>query len=134
MGVFIGGSKNSNAAECALKIRYVTTEIVQKVKDERYTKNSLAIGHRVGVATSNLFVARTGIRGTNDLVWVGNAANHAAKMSDLKLGYTSYITADVYKKLSDKSKYGKDGRDMWTDLGTEAMGFRIYGSNWRWSI
>ena len=33
----------------------------------------------LGIDTSKLFVARTGIRKSNDLVWVGRAANYAAK-------------------------------------------------------
>jgi len=23
-------------------------------------------------------------------------------------------------------------RDMWTDLGTSSLGYRIYGSSWSW--
>ena len=135
MGVFVGDSKNSSAADCALKINYTTSQLVQGAKDARYPKNQWKIEHRVGVDTSELFVARTGIRGTNDLVWVGNAANHAAKMSDLKLGYASYISGDVYKKLNKKSKYSSsNGTNMWKDLGADAMGFRIYGSGWWRSV
>lgn len=135
MGVFFGDAKNSSAADCALKINYTTSQLVQKAKDAQYPKNKWKIEHRVGVDTSELFVARTGIRGTNDLVWVGNAANHAARMSDLKLGVASYISADVYKKLNKKSKFSnKDGTNMWKDLGTDAMGFRIYGSSWWRSV
>ena len=135
MGVFLGDSKNSSAADCALKINYTTSQLVQKAKDAQYPGNEWKIKHRVGVDTSELFVARTGIRGTNDLVWVGNAANHAAKMSDLKLGYASYISADVYKQLNQKSKYSdKNGANMWRDLGADTLGFRIYGSSWRRSV
>ena len=45
----------------------------------------------VGIDTSELFVARTGIRRANDLVWVGRAANHAAKLS-ARSGSVSQIT------------------------------------------
>jgi class 3 adenylate cyclase len=89
---------------------------------------------RVGVDTSQLFIARTGIRGSNDLVWVGNASNNAAKMAALPTTYPSYITADVYGRLADWAKIGSDGRNMWTDLGTRDLGYRIYGSTWWWSL
>ena len=56
----------------------------------------------VGIDTCELFIARTGIRGSNDLVWVGHAANYAAKLSDRR-GPPSQITEDVYKKLHESA-------------------------------
>lgn len=47
---------------------------------------------------SKTMVSRTGIRGSNDLVWVGNAAN-IAKLAALHSSYPTYITADVYNML-----------------------------------
>jgi len=76
-------------------------------------------------------VARTGIRGSNDLVWVGNAANNAAKMAALSPSYPTYVTEGVYSRLNKKALHSNsDGSNMWTDLGTSALGYRIYGSTW----
>jgi len=51
-------------------------------------------------------VAKTGIRASNDLVWIGRAANYAAKLSALnEAGYPTLITDAVYKKLNEGSKY-----------------------------
>ena len=52
----------------------------------------------VGVDTSELLVAKTGIRTVNDLVWVGRAANYAAKLSS-RLAPATQITSDVYDQL-----------------------------------
>jgi class 3 adenylate cyclase len=135
MGVFIGDSKNSAAAKCALQINWATKNIVAAKIAEQYPNTDFDLKQRVGIDTSKLFVARTGIRGSNDLVWVGNAANNAAKLAALDPRYPSYITADVYNNLNQASKLGGDpAREMWTDLGTSTMGYRIYGSTFWWSI
>jgi class 3 adenylate cyclase len=37
--------------------------------------------HVIGIDSSSLFACRIGIRNDNDAVWVGRAANYAAKLS-----------------------------------------------------
>lgn len=135
MGVFIGDSKNSDAGKCGLQINWASKHIVAAKITEKYPTSNLVLKQRVGIDTSKLFVARTGIRGSNDLVWVGNAANNAAKLAALDPRYPTYITAEVYSKLNEKSKLGGDPkRNMWTDLGTSDMGYQIYGSTYWWSV
>ena len=66
---------------------------------------------------------------------VGNAANNAAKLAALDPRYPTYITADVYNRLNETSKLGGNPKqNMWTDLGTSDMGYRIYGSTFWWSV
>ncbi len=134
MAVFIGDRKNSEAAKCALQINWASQKIVQAKLRKRYPQTTFELKQRVGIDTSQLFIARTGIRGNNDLVWVGNASNNAAKMAALPTTYPSYITAKVYGRLADWAKIGSDGRNMWTNLGTSALGYQIYGSTWRWKL
>lgn len=135
MGVFIGDFKNSNAAKVALKINWAVTNILQPAIDSRYPTNTYRLEQKVGVAASKTMVSRTGIRGSNDLIWVGNAANIAAKLAAIHSEYSTYITADVYNKLSEKVKYGGDPkRDMWTDLGNNDGYGKIYGSTFWWSF
>ena len=62
--------------------------------------------------TSDLFVARTGIRGANDLVWVGRAANYAAKLSD-RSGADTQITEEVYNQMHKSVKFDPNGYDIW---------------------
>ncbi|MCQ9207994.1 MAG: adenylate/guanylate cyclase domain-containing protein, partial [Omnitrophica bacterium] len=100
MAVFIGNSKNSDAARTALKINYAVKNIINPAIQAQYPKTSFSIEQVVGIDTSSLFVARTGIRGSNDLVWVGRAANYAAKLSS-RSGAPAQITADVYNCLKD---------------------------------
>jgi class 3 adenylate cyclase len=90
----------------------------------------------MGIDTSALFGASTGMRGNNDLVWVGNAANVAAKLAAKSSNYATYITSRVYDMLNEDSKLGgEDKRNMWTDLGYQAdYGVRVYGSSWWWTV
>lgn len=132
MAVFIGDAKNSSAARAGLQINWARAQIIQPALDAQYPQ-AYVVRQKVGIDSSVVKVARTGIRGSNDLVWVGPAANNAAKMAALDLGYATYISADTYGLLNAKSKYS-DGTDMWVDLGTSHLGYRIYGSSYSWAI
>lgn len=135
MAVFIGSTKNSSAAKAALRITYLVQEINKLIK-EQYPKTTYSLSHCVGIDTSELFIARTGIRNSNDLVWVGRAANYAAKLSAIgESGYQSYITEEVYSKLSESSKFGGNPRrNMWEKRTWTAQGITIYRSNWWWKF
>ena len=134
MAVYLGDSKNSDAARTALKVNYSVREIINPAIKDQYPRSSYTVRHVVGIDTSNLFVARIGVRGDNDLVWVGRAANYAAKLSD-GAGAPSQITADVYNRLKESSKYGKDGQNMWVQTTAPELGYKtIYTSTWQWSI
>ena len=134
MAVFIGDSKNSDAARTGLKINYAVREIINPAIEDQYPNARYSIKHVVGIDTSSLFVARTGIRGANDLVWVGRAANYAAKLS-ARSGPATQITAEVYDKLNQNSKFGQNGQNMWIPATASEIGHkRIYTSSWRWKV
>ena len=84
MAVYLGDGKNSSAARTALKINWTVKNVVNTAIKKQYPNTSYSVAHAVGIDTGKLFVARTGIRGSNDLVWVGRAANYAAKLCDLR--------------------------------------------------
>lgn len=134
MAVFIGNLKNSKAARTALKINFAVQKIINPAIKGQYTKVNFSVKHVVGIDTSDLFVARTGIRGANDLVWVGRAANYAAKLS-ARTGPATQITSEVYNRLNEDSKFSQKGENMWTP--TTAVGIdnkKIYTSSWRWGL
>ena len=135
MAVYIGESKNTSAANSALKINYTVTKIINPILKECYPNTDYLVKQVVGIDTSNLFVARTGIRGSNDLVWVGRAANYAAKLSSLSADYPSRLTEAVYNQLHESVKYSSDKRPMWEAATWNDMnGMRIYRSAWWRSI
>lgn len=134
MAVFIGDFKNTDAAKCALQISYVVQKVINVKIKAHYKDTSYQLNQAVGIDTSNLFIARTGIRGSNDLVWVGRAANYAAKLCGLREGtYNTYITEEVFNRLNEKSKYGGDPkRLMWEKIMWDEKGIAVYRSSWWW--
>ncbi len=135
MAVFIGTAKNTSAARAALKINHAVSNIINPKLYEQYPrkKGTFEVRQAVGVDTSPLMVARTGIRGANDLVWVDRAANYGAKLCELRTeNFASWITADVYNNMQDSVKTSSDGRLMWEARTWTRYGIRIYRSNWTW--
>jgi class 3 adenylate cyclase len=137
MAVYVGDSKNSSAALTALKINYAMQEIVVPAMRSVYTQTTYVPKHVVGIDTSDLLIARTGVRGANDLVWVGRSANYAAKLAALPEQYATYVTTDVFDRLRDDVKRSNSGQgeSMWTALTWNSCGGRqIYGSRWQWRV
>jgi len=130
MAVFIGGSKNTAAVRAGMKIKWAVDEIINPARLAKFANNQYIVKHVVGIDTSKLYVARTGVRGANDLVWVGRAANYAAKLSTLPESYT-YITKAVYDVMIDEVKLS-NGTNMWTPvLWNNFDNSTIYRSHWR---
>lgn len=130
MAVFIGERKNTRAAKAALQLNWACKRLIQPLKDETYPKSDFTINHTVGIDTSKLLVAKTGVRGANDLVWVGRAANWAAKLTTLPHDTPTWITKAVYDVLADDAKLSS-GKNMWEQRTWTAMNNEIiYGSVW----
>jgi class 3 adenylate cyclase len=136
MAVFIGGSKNTNAVRTALKINSAVDNIIQPAMYAQYPETTFSLKHVVGVDTSKLFVSRIGVRNDNDLVWVGRAANYAAKLSEMSTGHPIYITGNVYDAMNAAVKYGGPNKiNMWEERSWTSMNnLRIFRSNWRLGV
>jgi len=139
MGVFVGDSKNSNAAKCGLQINYVVSKVIKPKFENKYdsVKNAnFYIRHGVGIDTGTVIAVRAGARGSNDLIWIGRAPNLAAKLSDLRESpYHTFLTSSVYNSLNDKSKLGgQDKKNMWERRIWKFLDddIRVYRSNWHW--
>ena len=77
MAGYLGNFKNQSAARSALKINHAVKQIINPALKTQYETEYQA-SQVVGIDTSPLLVAQTGIRGSKDLVWIGRAANHFA--------------------------------------------------------
>jgi len=133
MGVFVGGNKSTSAAKTALKLNYAVRQIINPALAAQYPTNQYQVRQVVGVDASDVFVARTGVRGANDLVWVGPAANYAAKICSIRGDFPSWITEKVYNMLSAEVKVTK-GQAMWEKRTWTATGMALYGSSWTWAV
>lgn len=134
MAVFIGTTKNTAAARSALGINYAVAKIINPALQDYYGEKlrGYQVKHAVGIDTSRLLVARTGIRGSNDLVWVGPAANYAAKLCSLRQGSdATWITASVYRKLNRSVRFDRSGAEnMWREWSWADEGMTLYRSSW----
>ncbi len=135
MAIFLGKSKNTLAARAGLKIHFVVNEI-NRLLAQYYPSTSFKIAHAVGIDTGKLLAAKTGIVRSNDLIWVGRAANFAAKLSTLRdPGYPTFITESVYTKLHDTTKFGgSPRRNMWERRLWSEHGVTLYRSQWWWEF
>lgn len=138
MGVFYGDAKNSSASKCALQIKWAVNLIREKFETayESVRNASFSIRHGVGIDTGTVLAVRGGVRGANDLIWIGRAPNLAAKLSDLRdHPYSSFVTASVFNMLNEESKYGGADKKLmwekriWTFLGDKVD---VYRSSWHW--
>lgn len=135
MGIFIGGSKNSNAARAALGINWAVSEVIRPKLSSKWSnlEDYYTIRHGVGVDTGEAWIVRGGVRGDNDLLSIGAAPNVAAKLSSLRRGPTSYITDAVFDRMSSEAKVSSKGEDMWKRSSAVEVGgktFQVMSSTW----
>jgi hypothetical protein len=77
------------------------------------------------------------VRGDNDLVWIGRAANYAAKLTECRNDYPTWLTEEAYVKLNDSSKLSGTpaNENMWKKFNWANMNnIPVYGSSWWWSL
>ena len=133
MAVFTGDSKNTSAVRCALKINYAVCKIIRPALSAQYPSVDFTLKHVVGIDVSRLRTARIGVRGDNDLVWIGRAANYAAKLTTLS-DKATWITKAVYDQMSNDVKYSNE-TDIWElRYWTPMNNMPVYCSTYSWKI
>ena len=133
MAIYIGENRYDRAIRTGLKLKWIVTNIIRPAMKKQWNTD-FEIAHTVGIDVSDLRAVRTGVRGDNDIVWVGKAANYAAKLTALPSTFQTRITGDVYNKLSNDSKTA-NGKSMWEKVNWSAMNnIVIYRSKWGWTV
>jgi class 3 adenylate cyclase len=131
MGVFSGDSKNNNAVESAMNIRWAISDIL----NPRF-KPGYAINIGIGIDTGQTLITKVGKgRNTenNDLVWVGKACNYASHLCTHATNCIN-VSPAVYNKLRDSNKVS-DGRNMWSRLNLTLKNGKTvacYKTTYRW--
>lgn len=135
MAVFIGDAKNTSAVRCALMINTLVLDIINPALKAQYSWLNLTLKHSIGIDTSEIHVARIGVRNDNDLVWIGRAANHAAKLTTLP-EYPIWITSDVFTSMNASLKtYATTGIDAWEQRWWTSMNnATIYRTDAMWNF
>jgi class 3 adenylate cyclase len=136
MGIFIGSTQSNSAVRCGLKINYAVKSIINPALKTKYPDETYSVKHVVGIDTSKIHAARTGVRGDNDIVWVGRAANYAAKLCDLSNETPTWITHEVFTDLKDDTKYGGNPKQlMWKEWTWNTNNnHKIHSSNYTWRV
>jgi class 3 adenylate cyclase len=136
MAVFISNFQTSNAVKCGLQINWAVRNIVNPALKRQYPAQDYTVKQVVGIDTGEIRSARIGVRGGNDLVWIGRAANYAAKLTECRNDHQTWITQNGYNKLADWAKNGGNPKQsMWKEFNwTQMNNIRVYGSDWTWSI
>lgn len=139
MGVFIGDSKNSNAAKCAVKMKWAVEKILRPKVESQFSSIATVgykLRHCVGVDRGEVMIVRGGVRKSSDLVFIGGAPNIAAKLSGMRSSpsYNTYITKAVYSRLNEDAKFNLEKTvDMWTPVNVTLGGNTVacYKSGWQ---
>lgn len=135
MGIFIGDGKNSAASTCGREIHWAVRKIIQPSATAQFksVKNArLEIRACSGVDVGEARAVRSGIRDSNDLIWIGKAASFSAKLSDVRdNGYQTYISSRVHASLNEAAKLDAQGKSMWTATSFDFAGETetVYKSN-----
>ena len=139
MGIFIGDSKNTNAAKCGLLINQFVEKILSPKANNYYKSlkvRGFRISHCVGIDCSSVMAIRAGQRNSNDLVWIGRAPNLASKLSELRdFKFHTYLSHDVHSQLSDTVKFtSRPKRSLWLPTGFRYLkeNIRVFKSDWVW--
>jgi len=135
MAVFVGHAKEERAVICGMKINWAIENIVNPSIQRNYSTTAYRVAHHVGIDTGALFVAKAGVRNDNDLVWVGPAANYAAKMSQIPENNTVFISGTTHDILSPRARIGASPQaPMWrARTWTQYPNRRLFSSNWVWN-
>lgn len=113
MAVFTGDMKNTRAVRSAMKIHHAVIDVIQpQIRARTDGYGNFALKHKIGVDTSRLRAARIGVHGDNDIVWIGRAANHAAKLTAIPVDPSIWITKAVYDAIDKDVKF-LNGVNMW---------------------
>jgi class 3 adenylate cyclase len=118
-------------------MEYVVSQVLRPKAEAKFSSlgtKGFKIEHCAGVAASEVLVVRGGVRGDNDLVFIGSAPNIAAKLSELRESpYNAWITWKVYNSLNEKATYSNStGENMWLSAKRTLAGqeWDLYKSSW----
>lgn len=135
MGIFIGDAKNSSALKAGLGINWALHKVLEPNFVETWPSlaDHWTTSHGVGIDTGEAMIVRGGVRGSNDLVSIGQAPNVAAKLSDLRGTPNIYATRRTFNQSDESAQLSADGRQMWAEYSPQIISGFVYqtvSSNW----
>ena len=130
MAVYMGDKREEHACWTAMRINRAMQSIIRPEMLKQYPDVAYTPQHTVGIDSSDVLVVKDGVRGDNDLIWVGRAANYAAKLCVLDHAWQTRITEAIYQELPAELLWTVDGTAAWEAVSwTEMNDMRIYRSS-----
>lgn len=143
LALFIGGQQRNNAVKAAMQVKWFVQFVLWPKFNAYFGNNQNARGKRLsfsvgcGIDHGDIYAVKVGIRGTNDVAWVGRCTNTAAKLSNvLRSPDNIGATRAVYGALH-ASRTHTDGEHMWSDQASGDFGgvLRLYRTtSWWWAV
>jgi len=135
MGIFSGKSKCTNAVKSAMKIRWAVDELLST-----HLKQPIKIGCGIDFGKTLIIKVGKGRDDNNkDLVWVGQASNYAAHLSDI--GNNSIIISErTYNRMGPSTTWknaDEKTENMWKYKHltlNNGKKIKVLESNWTWGI
>lgn len=116
LGVYLGVGKEEKAANTAFRLVRAMATIVNPTFATVYPQTHRLLQFTVGIDTGDVMVCKAGVRGDSDLIWIGPAANHAAKLNSFP-GLDHSFPIRASKAVVDALPLGLrtqlDGLDAW---------------------
>ena len=81
MAIFVGETQAADSITAVLKISRAVVDIINPQFGALYETSHRPLEHTVGIDCGKLLAVKTVVRVDSDLVWVGSAANYAAKLN-----------------------------------------------------
>lgn len=118
MAIFLGENQAINAIRAALKISGAVVRMINPAFLAVYGEKHRQLTHTVGIDSGKLLAAKTGVRVDSDLVWIGPAANYAAKLNSfdgLDGNFPIRATSRSIERSGGLSSFTKmvDGASIW---------------------
>ena len=118
MAIFLGETQAIDAIRAALKISGAIVDVINPQFLAFYGDKHRPLTHTVGIDSGKLLAAKTGVRVDSDLVWVGPAANYAAKLNSfdgLDGAYPIRATKAAIQRAGGLNCFTKrvDGTSIW---------------------
>lgn len=142
LALFMGERRTTPAVRSAMEIKWLLENVLQPRFESYFKSNTSAAGLKFdfgcGIDDSSIFAINVGIRGTNDITWVGRAPNTAAKLANIAASPDRIlITSDAYGRLGAYKLSSKDKRPMWSDPVERVIGGvkrQVRSSSWGYVI
>jgi len=144
LALFVGDQRSDNAVKAAMQTKWFVQEILWPKFNGYFAANQAARGARLsfsfgaGIDEGDIYAVRVGIRGTNDVAWVGRCTNTAAKLSNvLHHPRNIGVTRRVYDQLSSSRRLSKgvnmwSSNEQWGEFGGLRRAYRT--TSYWWSI